>query len=231
MVAILGGLLLGILLGLRHAFEPDHLAAVSTLVAERHSPRAGLFLGAVWGLGHTFGLLVVGGALAVLEKTLPRSIEQGFECAVAGMLVLLGLRGLARAASAGSAGPQAVHSHGEALHIHQASPEGHLHVSRWTLAPRPLAIGLVHGLAGSGALTALVLARMPTLAARLAYIGLFGIGSILGMGLLTGLTGVSLHRLQAGARWNAALLGTTGALSLVLGCWWGWKSVEALLSV
>ncbi len=230
MVAILGGLLLGVLLGLRHAFEPDHLAAVSTLVADRQSPRAGLFVGAVWGLGHTLGLLGVGGALAVLEKTLPPSVEEAFECVVAGMLVLLGLRGLVRAASAGSLGPSDVHSHGETRHVHPASPDGHLHLSRWTFAPRPLAIGIVHGLAGSGALTALVLARMPTLAARLAYIGLFGIGSVIGMGLLTGLAGASLRRLKTGAPWNALLLGSTGALSLVLGCWWGWKSVQALLS-
>lgn len=230
MIAVLGGLVLGILLGLRHAFEPDHLAAVSTLVADRHSPRAGLFVGAVWGLGHTLGLLVVGGVLAILERTLSPSVEQGFECAVAGMLILLGLRGVVRAAWAGSAGPSAPHRHGDELHVHPASPQGHLHLSRWTLAPKPLAIGLVHGLAGSGALTALVLARMPTLSARLAYIGLFGIGSVVGMGVLTGLAGVSLYRLQRSARLNVVLLGSTGALSLVLGCWWGWKSVQALLS-
>jgi hypothetical protein len=228
--AILGGLLLGILLGLRHAFEPDHLAAVSTLVADSHSPRAGLFVGAVWGLGHTLGLLAVGAVLAILEKTLPPSVEQGFECAVAGMLILLGLRGLVRAAFAGSAGPTAPHRHGTELHVHPAWPDGHLHLRRWTFAPKPLAIGLVHGLAGSGALTALVLARMPTLSARLAYIGLFGIGSVVGMGMLTGLAGVSLHRLHAGARLNMVLLGSTGALSLVLGCWWGWTSVRALLA-
>ena len=150
--------------------------------------------------------------------------------AVAAMLVLLGVRGLVRAAAEGAGGPRAAHWHGGQLHVHPASPTAHLHLRHWTLAPRPLAIGLVHGLAGSGALTALVLARMPTMAARLAYIGLFGLGSVLGMGLLTGLAGVSLRRLQATSRWNAVLLASTGALSLVLGGWWGWQSVQQLLS-
>ncbi len=220
--------MLGVLLGLRHAFEPDHLAAVSTLVAERRNAGAGLFLGAVWGVGHTLGLLAVAGVLALLQTHLPPAIEQGFECVVAAMLVLLGLRGLLRAAAEGASGPSAAHWHGRQRHAHPAAKPEHLHLRHWTLAPRPLAIGLVHGLAGSGALTALVLARMPTPAARLAYIGLFGIGSVLGMGLLTGLAGMSLGRLQARSRWNAVLLATTGALSLALGSWWGWKSVQLL---
>ncbi len=230
MFAILGGLLLGILLGLRHAFEPDHLAAVSTLVADRHNPRAGVFVGAVWGLGHTLGLLAVGGVLAVLEKSLPTYIEQGFEFVVAGMLVVLGVRGLVRAASSGGSGPCTPHVHGDSVHVHPAPTEGHVHLSRWTFAQRPLAIGLIHGLAGSGALTALVLARMPTIAARLAYIGLFGIGSVVGMGLLTGLAGLSLNRLRYTVRWNTVLLGATGMLSLILGCWWGWSSLHALIN-
>jgi len=229
MVGVLGGLFLGVLLGLRHAFEPDHLAAVSTLVAHRRGPAAGLALGALWGVGHTLGLLLLGGGLILLEAQLAPSLELSFECAVAAMLVALGLRSLLVAARAGGRGPVELHDHGHHHHSHPASPEGHVHLSRWTFAPRPLAIGMVHGLAGSGALTALVLVRMPTVAARIGYIVLFGIGSVAGMALLTGVAGLSLQILRPGARWNTALLGATGLVSLGLGCFWGWTSARALL--
>ena len=76
--------------------------------------------------------------------------------------------------------------------------------------------------------TALVLARLPTLASRLAYIGLFGLGSVLGMGLLSGVASASLSGLEARSRCNARLLGSTGALSLLLGAFWGWRSVRLL---
>jgi hypothetical protein len=231
MLGVFGGLLLGVLLGLRHAFEPDHLAAVSTLVADRRNPRAGLLVGGLWGLGHTASLLAVGGSLSLLERRLTPSLEQCFECAVAAMLVVLGVRGLLLAAGKGVAGPTHLHLHGRHPHVHPASALGHVHLSRWTFAPRPLAIGLVHGLAGSGALTVLVLARMPTLAARLVYIGLFGLGSAAGMALLSGLAGLSLHFVRPSAEWTRALLGSTGTVSLSLGCWWGWASVQALLAV
>jgi hypothetical protein len=230
MLGVYGGLLLGVLLGLRHAFEPDHLAAVSTLVADRRNPQAGLLVGAVWGLGHSASLLAVGGALTLLERRLTPSLEQSFECLVAVMLVALGLRSLFLAARKGVAGPARVHVHGQHQHVHPAPAFGHLHLSRWTFAPRPLAIGLVHGLAGSGALTALVLARMPTVAARLVYITLFGLGSAAGMALLSGLAGLSLHIVRPSAEWKRGLLLSTGTVSLSLGCWWGWTSVQGLLA-
>src|SRR5260370_2623102 len=91
----LTGLLLGILLGMRHAVEPDHIAAVSTLVLESGSSRRGMMLGAFWGIGHSLSLLVVGCLLAVLHAELPEWLARGFELAVAIMLLVLGLRAFA----------------------------------------------------------------------------------------------------------------------------------------
>jgi hypothetical protein len=141
----------GLLLGARHALEPDHLAAVSILITRRASPQAGAALGAWWGLGHALALLAVGSTLAALDSHLPPSIAGGFELLVALMLLALGARAVLRAIR------------GRA----DRSAAGHHHPGRWALARRPILVGLVHGLAGSGALTALALTSLPTFGARL----------------------------------------------------------------
>lgn len=222
--------LVGLSLGMRHALEPDHLAAVSTLASEeRGGLKASLRLGAFWGLGHTFALLLVGGSLAILGAQMPPRLGFGFELLVAVMISALGLRAVARAVVEGRAGSEHTHAHGGLTHTHAAPPE-HLHVSRWTLATRPLLIGLMHGLAGSGALTALVLAELPSTSARLSYIALFGAGSVAGMSLLTGLAGVPLMKLARSPRLAAGLLLLTGLLSTGIGAWWGWGAVQNLLA-
>lgn len=213
--------LLGLTLGMRHALEPDHLAAVSTLASEeRGGTRATLKLGAWWGLGHTLSLLVVGGSLAMLGETMPPALERAFELAVAAMVVLLGLRAVLRAIAEGRLGQVHTHAHGPFTHRH-AAPDAHLHVSRWTVATRPLLIGVMHGLAGSGALTALVLAELPTAVDRLSYIALFGAGSIAGMALLTGLAGVPMMKVAKAPRLATGLLLSTGVVSMAVGLWWG----------
>src|SRR5476649_2778710 len=174
---------LGSLLGMRHALEPDHLAAVSTLVTgERNSYKAA-FLGICWGLGHTFALIVVGTVLVVLRAEMPARVADGFEFCVALMLIGLGLRAIYLAAHQGSEGPARVHHHGHTVHVHEGVP-AHVHIGTWTLARRPLLVGAVHGLAGSGALTALVLTTLPSTAARVTYMALFGLGSTVGMAVL-----------------------------------------------
>ena len=201
---------LGSLLGMRHALEPDHLAAVSTLVAgERNSYKAA-FLGICWGLGHTFALIVVGTVLVVLRAEMPARVADAFELCVALMLIGLGLRAIYLAARQGPAGPAHLHHHGHTVHVHHGAP-AHIHIGTWTLARRPLLVGAVHGLAGSGALTALVLTTLPSTAARLAYMIVFGLGSTLGMAALSGLLGWPLA--HAGRH-----RGLARALSLVVGC-------------
>lgn len=226
MTALLPGLL-GLALGVRHAFEPDHLAAVSTLATEQKSARAGLLLGAWWGLGHTAALLVVGGTLALFEAQMPERAALAFEGLVGVMVVALGLRALKRAWAEGSQGAVTTHAHGGQVHTH-SGPDAHLHLQGWTLATRPLLIGLMHGLAGSGALTALVLAELPTAAARLGYIALFGLGSVAGMALLTGLAGVPLMRLSRAPKAAALLLGFAGLVSVGVGAAWAVRSAAAL---
>ncbi|NBD12287.1 MULTISPECIES: urease accessory protein [Corallococcus] len=227
MLALLGAGLVGVVLGMRHALEPDHLAAVSTLSMERSRPvRESLWLGAAWGLGHSLALFVVGGVLAALRTQMPERVGSALELAVAVMVVGLGVRALSVAFREGSQGPRTLHQHGAQVHTHAGSAD-HVHVSRWPVALRPLVVGLVHGLAGSGALTALVMAELPSLNAQLLYIATFGLGSVLGMAALTGLAGLSLRRMAQRTPTRVALLGAAGALSVVIGLWWGWDAASS----
>jgi high-affinity nickel-transport protein len=222
------GSTLGALLGMRHALEPDHLAAVSTIISgERGSMRAA-FLGLCWGLGHTLALVVVGVALMVLRAEMPPRVADIFELGVAVMLIGLGLRAISRAARQGLAGPSAVHHHGPIVHRH-AGIAAHVHVGHFTLARRPLLIGIVHGLAGSGALTALVLATLPSAAARITYMVLFGLGSTLGMAALSGLLGWPLARVGRESRALRTISLGVGCVSTVLGLFWGFPLVGRLM--
>jgi ABC-type nickel/cobalt efflux system permease component RcnA len=225
----LAGWIVGLLFGMRHALEPDHLAAVSTLMAEQRSRRSGFLLGAFWGAGHTLALLAVGIALAVLHSGVSAPLADVFELAVAVMLVALGTRALVRAMRLARQGHLHPHAHHGVVHQH-AGPEDHLHVGRWTFAARPLVIGLVHGLAGSGALTALVLASLPSTMARLIYIALFGIGSAAGMALLSGAAGFSLARFGRSSVIARGLAAVTGFASAALGLAWGWQPVTRLFA-
>jgi ABC-type nickel/cobalt efflux system permease component RcnA len=228
MLVTLAGLLLGLLQGVRHAFEPDHLAAVSTLVADRRTARAPLLIGAAWGVGHTLMLLVVGVAVLALRARVPAMVEELCELLVAIMLIALGARALYRAVVDGRKGPHTLHAHGGDTHAHEGAAE-HVHLRRWTIARRPLLVGVVHGLAGSGALTALVFAQLSSDAARVAFMLLFGVGSTVGMAVLTGLLGWPLARAMKHPRALPVLLGTTGLVSLVVGIGWGAPIATRLL--
>jgi hypothetical protein len=219
MIALASGLLLGVLLGMRHALEPDHLTAVSLLVARRRNPAAGLVVGAVWGVGHTLALFAVGCVLALVGRHLPPHTAGGFELLVAAMLVALGARAIANAWSARA--PRAVAA--------GTSPDAPAPSDRAPL--QPLIVGMIHGLAGSGALTALVVARLPTAFTRLLYIALFGAGSAIGMACLTGLAGWPLARMsRSSPRLLRGVTGAAGAISLLLGSFWGWSAVRALMA-
>ena len=211
---------LGSLLGMRHALEPDHLAAVSTLVTgERNSYKAA-FLGACWGLGHTVSLIAVGTVLVLLRAEMPARAADAFEFFVALMLVGLGLRAIYMASHQGAAGPVHLHHHGSRVHVHPGTP-AHIHIGAWTLARRPLIVGAVHGLAGSGALTALVLTTLPSTAARLTYMAVFGLGSTLGMAALSGLLGWPLARMGNHRLLARAVSLAVGVVSTGLGLFYG----------
>jgi ABC-type nickel/cobalt efflux system permease component RcnA len=203
MGAVLTGWLVGFVLGMRHALEPDHLTAVCTLVAGHANPRRGLVLGALWGVGHSLSLLAVGMLLALLQARLPPRLADAFELAVAAMLIVLGGRAIARGL--------------RGIDLAPSTPRR----QQQQLAARSLLVGLVHGLAGSGALTTLVVAELPTTATRVAYVALFGIGSIVGMSLLSGLAGWPLMRLGRSRRAASSLAMAAGALSVAFGVVWG----------
>src|SRR6266496_3677054 len=215
---------LGSLLGMRHALEPDHLAAVSTLVSGERSGYKAAFLGACWGLGHTLALVAVGGVVVLLRAELPARVANLFEFGVALMLVGLGLRAIYIAARQGPAGPIRAHHHGRVVHVHSGATQ-HIHLGTWTLARRPLFVGAVHGLAGSGALTALVLTTLPSTAARLSYMMLFGLGSTLGMAVLSGVLGWPLARLGRHTGLARALSFAVGCVSTALGLFYGSKII------
>ncbi len=218
---------LGFLIGLRHALDPDHLAAMSTLVVDQPRRQRAAVLGAWWGVGHSAALLGGGAVLLLCRVRLPDRAADLFELGVSVMLIALGTRSLRRALRA-RGGAAVEHAHGYVVHAHDGDQD-HFHVRSLTIARRPLLVGLVHGLAGTGGITALALASMPSVAAALAYVALFALGSIGGMALLTGSLGVPIARLARRPAAQAALMACVGTVSLLVGLVWGAPIVGRLL--
>lgn len=218
LIAALG---LGFLLGLRHALDADHVAAVSTFVTQERSVLRSCLRGTFWGLGHTAALLGAGVAVMAFKLQISPELERGLERVVAIVLVGLGVHVLVRTLGEVSL-HRHEHSHGGTphrhVHVHFGDVDEHRHLHLWRGAPQPLLMGLLHGLAGSGALVLLVLTTMPSPAAAVVYILVFGLGSTAGMLLLSGLIGVPFA-LTAGASrtLGAALQLVVGASSVVVG--------------
>jgi nitrile hydratase accessory protein len=211
---------LGALLGMQHAFEPDHLAAVATLMTGERSSAKAAWLGACWGLGHTLTLLAAGAALVAFRAEMPVQATMVFELGVVLMLVGFGVRAIYLAACGTM--PRRTHTHAK------SSTSRFVDVDRWTLA-RPLLVGAVHGLAGSGTLTALVVATLPSTTTRLGYLALFGIGSTLGMVALSGLLGWQIARMGSDRAVVRTFSLAVGCVSTVLGLFWGYPFLSRLL--
>lgn len=212
--------LLGFASGLRHALEPDHLAAVSTLIANQTGPKGSFRYAAAWGAGHALMLLLVGGAFALLRLELSLRVIDSLELLVALVLIALGLRALKQAARAGLEGRTAVHAHRDGIEHAHAGASDHVHLSGWTLARLPFAVGLVHGLAGSGALAVLVAGHVRSPAFALAFIVIYGLGAGIGMAALAGLLGWPLSRAARCGKVMPVLVGVSGCASLVVGVHW-----------
>jgi len=224
--------LYGLIQGMRHALEPDHVAAVSTLVAEQRSARSSVRFAVAWGAGHGLTLILVGAILLCIRSKMPARLADCFELAVGGMLIVLGLRALVLAARAGRTGPLGRHRHGDIEHVHEHGAD-HLHVLRvpgWALARRPLMVGLMHGLAGSGALTAMAMGRYASPLAGVGFVALYSVGATCGMAALAGVAGVPLARLATRPGAPSVMLALTGILSIGLGVVWSWPLVGRLLS-
>jgi high-affinity nickel-transport protein len=156
MVSSFSILLIGFVLGMRHATDPDHVVAVTTIVSDEPSLWRASMVGAVWGIGHSITILLVGGAIVVFRVAIPPRLGLAMEFAVALMLIVLGAVNLS--------GRQIANARSSA---------------------RPLVVGFVHGLAGSAFVALLVIAAVPGPWLGLLYLALFGIGTVAGMGLVT----------------------------------------------
>jgi len=209
MVTLLAILALGFFLGMRHATDPDHVIAVSTIVSRERSVRHAGLIGILWGLGHTITIVLVGAAIILFSVVIPTRVGLSMELSVGLMLVLLGvmnLTGLTRwitetltPAGQELAGHSHPHFHGGFVHSHPHAHEDHDHqddlsqswvegtVSRLGLyqSLRPLVVGVVHGLAGSAAVALLVLTTIRNPIWAVGYLVVFGVGTIAGMMLIT----------------------------------------------
>src|SRR3954452_5888903 len=221
MFGVLG---LGFLLGMQHALDADHIAAVSSIAARRSDVRDIVKHGLTWGLGHTLTLFAFVGAAMLLGHAMPDALARPIETAVGLMLVSLGAHVLWRLwrdrvhfhAHRHGDGISHIHahSHAGASAPHRASAHQHAHGFRW----RSLLVGLMHGMAGSAALLMLAVAQVASPVAGMAYVLLFGVGSTLGMGALSVIIAVPL---AVSARWltwaNRALQAGVGVITIAIG--------------
>lgn len=221
-VSLISMLMFGFVLGLKHAIEADHIAAVSTIASEQASIWRSSFVGAFWGIGHTISLLIAGAAIVIFHLALSSRITLMLELCVGLMLIVLGANSLLKLWRGGELHMH-VHQHGGRLHAHPHIHQQHKRDAVEThhglrLNRRPLIVGMIHGLAGSGALMLLVLSTITQPFIALAYVLTFGIGSTGGMMLMSILIGLpATLTSQRFQRANAILRGGAAGFSVVLG--------------
>lgn len=227
--AAITAMTLGLLLGLKHATDADHVVAVSTIVSEYRNPWRGLWIGASWGLGHTTPLLIFGTAILLLKEPVAEryeSIAPFLEFGVGIMLVLLGLQVFwnlrhrrIHAHSHGHLEDDHVHLHTHELSSPPKSHHGFLQVGKPFFRLKSYLIGIVHGLAGSAAVMLLVLAtdEVSSFLIGFIYILLFGLGTILSMGAITLLMGIPFSISGRFERVNSAIAGVAGTSSILFG--------------
>jgi ABC-type nickel/cobalt efflux system permease component RcnA len=253
MITLLSIIALGFFLGMRHATDPDHVIAVTTIVSRQRSIRHAALIGILWGLGHTITIFLVGSAIILFGVVIPPKLGLTMELSVGLMLILLGvlnLTGFTRwitetftpqsRDAQGHVHPH-VHSHAHThqqgdfvhAHPHHHEPEKHGHAEEATpvgwmdrifgqlglyQALRPLAVGLVHGLAGSAAVALLVLTTIRDPRWAIAYLLVFGVGTIAGMMLITAAIALPFKYSQSRfARLNRGLALASGIISIAFG--------------
>jgi high-affinity nickel permease len=242
MIGLLSILAVGFFLGMRHATDPDHVIAVTTIVSNQRNTMRAALIGAFWGIGHTVTILVVGAAIILFNLAIPDRVGLSMELSVAVMLIILGVwnvAGFLRAAPVSSTEVQEkvvhshAHSHGGLIHSHPHMhlPDGVAHDDAalgWMdrvfgrnslyLYLRPLVIGIVHGLAGSAAVALLVLTTIRNVHWAVAYLLIFGVGTIAGMMLIT-MSLATAFRLVTKTRekFSRRLAFASGLLSLCFG--------------
>jgi hypothetical protein len=243
MVTLFSIVALGFFLGMRHATDPDHVIAITTIVSRQRSVRHAAFIGAFWGLGHTITILVVGSAIILFGLVIPPRVGLTMELSVGLMLILLGIlnlsgmmRWITETFTPSQMGHHShPHGHGDYIHSHPHghSPEKHGHAEDATpvgwmdgtfgrlglyQVVRPLAVGIVHGLAGSAAVALLVLTTIRVPSRAVLYLLVFGIGTVAGMMLITAAIAVPFTYSEGRfARLNRGLGLVSGLVSLAFG--------------
>lgn len=245
MIDALSIIAIGFFLGMRHATDPDHVIAVTTIVSRQKKVGRAALTGMFWGIGHTFTIFVVGAAIILFEVVIPTRLGLSMELSVGLMLVILGTmnvlaflrsaRSVTKLELASTHVHSHYHSHGDYIHTHAHGhePESHPHaqdktalarMDRWFSGMsayqsiRPLVIGVVHGLAGSAAVVLLVLATIRDARWAIAYLLLFGVGTIAGMMLITmSIASAFTFFGKRYANFSARLGLATGLLSLIFG--------------
>lgn len=230
---------LGLGFGLKHATEVDHVVAVSTIVSEHRNVLRSALVGALWGAGHTASLVIVGVIVLVFRVAIPLAVAGWLEFAVALMIIGLGVLTLTRVLRRRSDVHLHRHSHDGHSHVHihfhehgtdhasvadsHSAPTTHSHAIS-QLGLKPLLVGAMHGLAGSAALALLILTQVSSVSLGLLYLGVFGLGSTVGMFLMSGLIGLPFAlsgRRLTGV--NYGLQTAAGALSIVFGLWYAYQ--------
>ena len=224
-------LALGFFLGLKHALDADHLIAVSTIVSERKGFWSSSIVGALWGIGHTASLLLVGLLVIAFQFRIPAAIAQTMEFGVALMLIILGANVLWKIRK-GAAFHVHAHEHGDHLHIHphihETSSPTHRHGNvkqqhhHGKVGKKPFFVGMVHGMAGSAALMLVVLATISSRTLALFYVAVFGVGSVGGMFLMSMLIGLPFSFTARHERLNTIVRTASGILSVVFGVIYAW---------
>ena len=235
---------LGFVLGLKHATEADHLVAVSTIVSEHRSIWRSAAVGGLWGLGHTASLFVAGAVLIALRVQIPEGVATALELLVALMIVLLGTRILYLVLRRRRDVHVHEHAHGGRTHTHlhfhgrqdaHAAADAHAVSHAWHRGLwgwRPVAVGAVHGLAGSAALTLFVLAEVMRGGSKLlgfAYLLIFGAGSIGGMLLMSTLVGLPfVLTARRFRRIDTPVRLLAGAASVLFGLYYAWETTAGV---
>lgn len=217
---------IGFLLGMRHALDPDHVVAVSTIASEQKSVWRSSLIGAFWGAGHAAALMGASAIVLALKLTVSKSAAQWLETGVAAMLVILGVSAILRGRREWTVhAHRHVHDGREHVHVHEHNAHAphvrHQHRHILGFGIRPFSIGIFHGLAGSAGLAIVAVATTGSVAAGLVYIAMLGMGATAGMMVLTVL--MSLPVLLIGGRFAAFRSGlqlVAGFGSIAFGVWW-----------
>lgn len=219
-------LILGLLIGMQHALEADHVAAVSSIVVRQRSPRRIIGHGVFWGIGHTVTLALFAGGAILFGMRLSGEVSAWLEAVVGVMLIFLGAQVLYKLARdrvhfhmhRHAGGDVHLHAHSHAGESTPHDPRAHDHQHPAGLPMRSLAVGMMHGMAGSAALIVLTASTITSPVMGVGYILLFGFGSIIGMAILSAAIAIPLAWSARALSWaNAGLQGAVGIGTVALG--------------